>query len=172
MSDEPKLYAVLLGGKARGAHVEVHDVVFVVAPSFEAACPGLRDLWFGERRSVHVDAWVELAACDGHRITVVPREGLVRPPSPAKLFFVNVGSYPPGRFEEAHTYLFLVGQDASEVKARALRQVSREHAQRHRDNLEDVDDVLEVQVPHVALHLEPTDEPLPANPMQARYRKL
>jgi hypothetical protein len=167
-----RLYAVLLGGKAPGARVEVHDVVFVVASSFDEARPQLRGLWFGDKKHVHVDAWLELNSCDGYAISVVPAHDGA-PPGP-KLFFVNVGSYPPGRFEEAHSYLFVVGLDEGRVKQKAIAMVPKEHRQRHKDNLFAVEDVLAVEVPGFVVQLAPLDDDAFCGPntMEAKYIKL
>ena len=34
--NEPKLFAVMLGGNPTGAGIEIHDVVFTVGPTIEA----------------------------------------------------------------------------------------------------------------------------------------
>ena len=44
-----KLFAVLLGGKAPGAHVEVHDLVFVVGKDLPSLYPLLKEKWFGTK---------------------------------------------------------------------------------------------------------------------------
>ena len=42
-----KLFAVLLGGRTQGCHLELHDLVFVVGSSLEESYPRLLTKWFG-----------------------------------------------------------------------------------------------------------------------------
>ncbi len=55
-----KLFAVLLGGRATGCHIELHDVVFIVGNSLEETYPRLVHKWFGHHKRLHVDSSVEL----------------------------------------------------------------------------------------------------------------
>lgn len=69
-----KLFAVYLGGKAKGARIEVHDLVFVIAKDVKSAVPQLKNLWFGDKSSAHVDNLIdvneiiELTEVDGQSI--------------------------------------------------------------------------------------------------------
>ncbi len=56
-----KPFAVLLGGRAVGCHIALHDVVFEIGNSLEETYPILVNKWFGQSyKSLHVDASVEL----------------------------------------------------------------------------------------------------------------
>lgn len=137
-----QLFAVYLGGKCKGARIEVHDLAFVVASDVKAAFPQLKELWFGDKDSVHVDAWSEISYVDCHRVILQnPNEPNVDPSK--KLYALNVGCYNKHMFGEEHHFFFLVGSDKNEVKARAKSLVlDRQLA--HVDNLIDVDDIIEL----------------------------
>ena len=174
MKTDLKLFAVLLGGSARGAMVELHDMTFVAAPTIEAAYPQLKEKWFGTRSSCHVDSWMELNQIDGYDVTLVP-EAQATPPLPGspQLFFVNVGSYPKGRLEESHTYLFLVGNDAKAVKNRATKLGPDGHFLPHKDNLEIVDQIIAVDsVSGYRIRLTQNAYVHVENPIQSDYRPL
>ena len=46
-SEQPKLFAVYLGGRAPKCNTELHDVVFAVGASIEDTYDRLLELWFG-----------------------------------------------------------------------------------------------------------------------------
>jgi hypothetical protein len=135
-----KLFAIYLGGKARGGTLEVHDVAFAVGETIESTIPYLRTAWFGTQESLHIDSYVALENVDGHDISLRSE-----PAREKRLFFINVGSYDRSKFGENHHFYFLVCKDAPEAKRRgkALVQAKRED-QPHTDNLFEVDSVQEI----------------------------
>lgn len=65
------LYAVLLGGRAKGCNIELHDVVFVVGNSLEELYPQLVNKWFGGvTKSLHIDSSVALKYVDGYEVVI------------------------------------------------------------------------------------------------------
>jgi len=86
----PQLWMAVLGGRAAGCHIELHDVRFVAGPSIEATLPELRRQWFGRREGLHLDAYLAVRAVDGYAVS------LGREPSAPRLerlWFVNLGAY-------------------------------------------------------------------------------
>lgn len=147
-----KLFAVLLGGRAKGCNTELHDVVFVAGESIEATHLDLLRQWFGARGQAHIDAWVELTHVDGHAVRLSPEPAT----GEKKLFFVNLGAYVPGRFSEEHENVFVVARDAAEAKSRAKREFMRGMTQVHKDTIHDVDDCLEIAgAGGLSVHLTP-----------------
>lgn len=65
-----KLFAVSLDGRATGAHIELHDVVFTVAENIESRYPHLTHKWFGNTKRLHVDSTAELSVVDGYEIII------------------------------------------------------------------------------------------------------
>jgi len=135
-----KLYAVYLGGTAPGATIEVHDLVFVAAPDIKSAFPLLKEKWFGDKPSAHIDAWIDLSEIDGYHCEL----GGARSPAKEFLYCVNVGSYRADAFGEAHDFFFLVGRGKNEVKARAKAAVTS-NTLVHIDNLIEVDNIVELR---------------------------
>lgn len=145
-----KLFAVYLGGHAKGCNIEVHDVVFVVAESLEATFPILEKKWFGVRKGLHVDAWIELHYVDGYGVNLIKAEeaGIE---SGLKLYFINFGAYEPNFFGEVHQSGFYVASDKKSAQARAGKELCLKLKQRHHDDtvviedsIGDVDDCLEI----------------------------
>lgn len=135
-----RLFALMLGGRATGCHIELHDVVFAVGESFEALKPDLRALWFGDRQQVHVDAWAELSQVDGYRVQLSREPGRPGP----KLWFINIGGYQPGEFAEQHAYAFIAAASKTEVKQQARARLLPGRQEWHKDDLFEIDDCLAI----------------------------
>ncbi|HEX4924133.1 MAG TPA: DUF1543 domain-containing protein [Bdellovibrionales bacterium] len=137
-----KLFAVFLGGKAKGASIEMHDLVFVAGRALKDTIPQLRKLWFGDKSSVHIDSYAPLTHVDGYEIELVkgaPRGG-------PKLYFVNIGSYTKNRFGENHHYFFIVAKNGLEARARAKAAVKTLGEDvPHTDNLFEIDKIAPVK---------------------------
>ncbi|MFM7312307.1 MAG: DUF1543 domain-containing protein [Cyanobium sp.] len=130
----------MLGGRAAGANVELHDVRVVAAPSIDAAIPLLRRQWFGIRRGLHIDSYVAVDHVDGFRIVL--RSGI--PSGVERLWLVNLGAYDPAQLAELHQVGLVVASSAQAAKAQALRRWLPQAQQRHKDDLLAVDDCLAV----------------------------
>lgn len=136
-----KLFAVFIGGEHPRANIELHDMRFVAGETLEATIPQLREAWWGDPASLHIDGYAELTEADGWEVELVPGKA---PETPARsLWFVNLGGYTPDLFGEQHNYLFLAGMDKAEVWARA-RALSPRWTGRHKDNFVTIDEVIDV----------------------------
>ncbi|MBL7542207.1 MAG: DUF1543 domain-containing protein [Bdellovibrionaceae bacterium] len=133
-----KPFALLLGGRHPNALLELHDICFVMATDQKEAFKAVVDKWFGDPKSAHVDAWLDLSIVDGHQINLKTN------PSGNKLFFINIGCYQPGVFREDHQYLFYVCRNKQEAKTRALAEWKSKATMSHVDNLMDIDSLIEV----------------------------
>ncbi len=156
-----KLFAVLLGGRASGCHIELHDVVFIVGYSLEETYPRLVHKWFGHHKRLHVDSSVELKYIDGYEISLKKQKPL---DNQKKLYFVNFGAYKPGFFGEIHEVNFYVCEDKAEAVAKAKQTLcTGMHLQHCDDNLlvEDYLDDLSLieEIDGYYLHLTPTSVP-------------
>lgn len=150
--ESPRLFAVCLGGRAAGCNVELHDVVFAVGRSLDAVHPQLLDRWFGSPDGLHVDAWAEIDRVPGFRVSLKKTP----PTAGHRLYFINIGGYVAGEFGERHAYGFYAGSGKAEVKAAAKRELLVGKVSVHRDDLFEIDDVVEIEAGdgwHV--HLEP-----------------
>lgn len=156
-----KLWVVYVGGWAgsgsKEANIELHDLRFVVAETIEDAYPDLRAQWWGRPDSLHLDAWGVLDHADGHDIVLKPE-----PPSPDanKLYFVNLGGYDE-TFTELHRNVFVVAENDSKGKVKALKQIQHWKSP-HRDHLFEIEKMIAldtVAARHgLHIHLVPTDE--------------
>ncbi|MCP9882911.1 DUF1543 domain-containing protein [Cyanobium sp. Alchichica 3B3-8F6] len=138
----PQLWMVVLGGRAPGCHIELHDVRFVAGATIEAAMPELRRQWFGRREGLHLDAYLAVRAVDGWAVRL-GRE----PPAPRleRLWFVNLGAYRPDCLAELHHFGLVVARSLLAAKAAAKRQWLRGALQQHKDDLAAVDDCLAIE---------------------------
>ena len=139
-SESARLFAVCLGGRAEGCNVELHDVVFAVGDSLEGVHFQLLDRWFGDADGLHVDAWAEIDRVPGFRVSLKKTS----PPAGPGLYFINIGGYLAGEFGERHAYGFYAGDGKAEVKAKAKQELLTGKESVHRDDLFEIDDVVEI----------------------------
>jgi len=143
VSNNTKLFAVYLGGRAPKCNTELHDVVFVVGQTIEETYEQLLDKWIGTAEGLHLDSWMELDVVDGYRISLIDHKD----ESAKKLFFINLGAYGATEFTEFHANKLLVAETAAEAKARGKSLLLKNWpAPVHTDDLYEVDDCLEVGV--------------------------
>ena len=139
---EPTLFVVMLGGRAPGCRIELHDVAFAVGQTLEDTHQQLLDQWFGQARGMHVDAWTIVDQVEGYRVSLRPE-----PPDaaqPVQLYFVNIGGYQPGDLAEQHGYILLAAAGKAQAKAQAKRQRLKGFESVHKDDLYEVDDLLKI----------------------------
>ncbi|SBO44730.1 DUF1543 domain-containing protein [Cyanobium sp. NIES-981] len=140
--EAPLLLLAVLGGRAPGCHIELHDVRFVAAATIEAAIPALRRQWFGRREGLHLDAWMAVRAVDGWTVHL-GREPAA--PRSERLWFVNLGAYRPDSLAELHHFGLVVARSAQAAKAAARRRWLSGALQQHKDDLAAVDDCLALE---------------------------
>jgi len=116
---QPKLYFLLLGCRPAGRKTEQHDVFAGIAERLADLVPHIQDSW-PEAGKIHLDAWREVNAVGGYRVELVPRT-IDLPPSKdeLKLWFVNLGGYQPGIFEEFHQKLLVVAAHQADAVQQA-----------------------------------------------------
>jgi hypothetical protein len=117
---EPKLFMVLIGCKPEGRHTEQHDIFFGIAESMKALIPQIIAFWPEAKGDLHIDGWREVTQVDGLDVQVVERKA-AEYPSNHKLFFINLGGYKKGEFEEFH-YKMLA---AAIEKADAIKEAKK-----------------------------------------------
>lgn len=137
-----KLFFIYIGGTHDKALIELHDVRLVVAEKIEDTYEHLRKTWWGKPESLHLDAWGELKFADGYEI-IVSKEPILESQT-KKLYFVNLGGYSDDSFTELHKNIFVVAENESKAKVRALQTIL-DWKSHHRDYQYDVDKVFEVQ---------------------------
>jgi hypothetical protein len=149
-----KLYMLLLGCRPPGRNTEQHDVFFSIGHSIKELVPQMKAFWPEAKGTLHVDAWREVTHVNGYKITVVPREEgrSATALSEEKLFFLNLGGYKPGEFDELHYKMLAVAKSKSEAMKQARQTAFYKYkgfkgAASHIDDKfgVDVDDLYEVK---------------------------
>ena len=65
------LYLVVLGGRAKKANIELHDVRWVVGSKIEDTYDTLRKDWFGSPKGLHIDSYKKIKYIDGYKINLI-----------------------------------------------------------------------------------------------------
>jgi hypothetical protein len=135
-----KLYMFYVGGNCGNSNIELHDVRFSIGETPEDCHDDLREQWWGDPQSLHLDCWGAVEQADGFDIvltTDAPQAGADR------LFFVNLGGYDPTEFSELHRNVLLVAPDAKAAKAKALLQIGS-WSLPHKDKLFEVEKAIDL----------------------------
>ena len=146
---EKFLFMVLLGCKPEGRNTEQHDVFFGIGSSLADLKPAMQKFWPGVK--LHIDAWAQIDYVDYSAIIVLEAEEKQPDIYTENLFFINLGGYKPGEFEEYHKKILFCGQDIAEainyakvtpfyVAGQSLETGSRSHI----DDKFEVDEVIAV----------------------------
>lgn len=109
----PKLYMILAGCKPEGRYTEQHDVFFGIASSLKELIPHLNHFWKEAKGNLHIDAWREVNIVDGFKINVIERDHTTE--GETKLYFLNLGGYRKGEFEEYHSKMLVTGNNSAEA---------------------------------------------------------
>ena len=148
-----KLFMVYLGGSAENSNIEVHDVRFVAGNSIDETIPQLIHQWFGRRKNLHIDCYMEINHIDGYEVTLSSQI----PKHAESLYFVNLGGYQANTFAELHEVGLFVATSPEEAKSKAKQQLLTRVDSQHKDNLLEIDDCIEVGLlePNVYVSLSP-----------------
>lgn len=147
-----KLFKLLLGCKPEGRFTEQHDIFFGIAGSLKELIPHIKGAWPEAKGKIHIDAWREVNHVDEFRITVKQRSEQAVAEEPVnRLFFINLGGYKPGEFDEFHYKMLVAATNSSEAIKASKRTAFFKHtgfkgAPSHIDDKYgvDVDDVYNV----------------------------
>ena len=118
------LYLVVLGGRARKANIELHDVRWVIGSKIEDTYDTLRKDWFGSPIGLHIDSYKKIEYIDGCKINLInlekdkiAKKQLVYTNKTKKhLWFVNLGGYNPTSMQEKHEFGLLAASNKLEAK--------------------------------------------------------
>ncbi len=103
---------LLIGATPPGRHTEQHDVFFGIADSIRDLVPQVIGFWPEARKGLHLDAWREVTLVNGFAIEVTDDP---TPTSHPQLFFINLGGYKRGEFEEFHYKMIVAAPDKGEA---------------------------------------------------------
>ena len=137
------LYLVVLGGKAKKANIELHDVRWVVGSKIEDTYDTLRKDWFGSSKGLHIDSYKKIQYIDGHKINLINvernkigKKQLVKKNNlKKKLWFVNIGGYNPSSMQEKHEFGLVIASSKLEAKTIAKSKWLIGCKKKHKDDL-------------------------------------
>ncbi len=109
---------VMLGGGALKSNTELHDVVFVCGHDINETYPQLKDLWFGDQKGLHIDCWMRVDQVDGFDVVLFKKPCVEE----KKLYFINMGAYQSGVFNEFHENRLLIANSIEQAKHLAKQQ--------------------------------------------------
>ena len=140
---------LVLGCRPEGRLIEQHDVFFGIGSELKDLVPAIKDFWPEANGKIHIDAWREVNYVEGYRVNVLKRG----PDLPdQKLFFINLGGYKEGEFEEYHHKILCGAKNAAAAIAYAketpfYQGVGFKGAPSHVDDKYgiDVDEIYEIQ---------------------------
>lgn len=98
---EYKLFFFLIGCKLPNRFTEQHDVFFGIAERPAELIPAINNFW-PDAGKLHIDCWREVTNINGYKVKVLPKNEVPGDDSGLSLFFINMGGYKKGEFEEFH----------------------------------------------------------------------
>ena len=101
---------VVLGGRAKMANIELHDVRWVVGSRIEDTFEVLRRHWFGTFQGLHIDSYKKINYVDVYKINLknIEKKKFKNKKffngnnTKKNLWFVNIGGYDPNSMQEKH----------------------------------------------------------------------
>ena len=165
-NEKPGLFAVLLGCTPKARNVEQHDVMFGVAKTIDELTESMKAFWHKahttellagvkkiypnidlallekellnpmlRRDKVHIDGWMQVNYIDGYRVDILPKHA-AGGNNGLRLYFINLGGYKAGEFEEFHKKFFVVAQNISEALTKAKEHVfMKEYSAENQGNI-------------------------------------
>ena len=211
-----KLFMLKIGARPQGRLIEQHDVMFVIANSLSETIESVNQHWPAVKNNWHLDAWREVKRVGDCQILLsknsLSKDGWSKDNAVAdnifaddrvdnkldnqgkQLYFVNLGGYLPGQFEEFHYKTLVIaetlGKATAQVKKTAFYQdytfdnvdtaksgVATSHVDdKHQLDLDDIHCVADLLPNDVALTIQPLTEPeknqLPYDALHIGYLSL
>ena len=144
------LCMVMLGCTPNGRFTEQHDIFFGIGSSLKELVPDMKDFWPEAKGRIHIDAWQKITYIDGFKIEIVSKEKNLE--QEEQLFFLNLGGYKEGEFEEYHYKVLVVAKTKAEAIKKAKQTTFYKHcgfkgAESHIDDKYgiDVDDIHNIE---------------------------
>lgn len=114
----PTLFMVQLGGRPKGRLIEQHDMFFGVANQVSELIEDINHHWPEVKNKWHIDSYRAITKIGNHSIKLV--ESAIRDSNNGlKLFFINLGGYQQGSFEEFHYKLLIVAATQADAVKQA-----------------------------------------------------
>ncbi len=148
----PKLFMILLGATPKGRNIEQHDIFFGIGVSIKDLLPEMMAFWPEAKDKIHVDAYRIVNKVGNYKVEVVQKEASSNDDDITSLFFLNLGGYKQGEFEELHYKMLVVADQKALAIKEAKETAFYKHtgfkgATSHIDDKfgVDVDDIFEIK---------------------------
>ena len=133
----------MLGGRAKNANVELHDVRWVVGSKIEDTYDVLRRDWFGTYEGLHIDSYKKINYVNGYKINLknIENKKLKNKKNfngnntKKNLWFVNIGGYDPTSKQEKHEFGLVVASSKLEAKNIAKEKWLMGCKKKHKDDI-------------------------------------
>ena len=146
----PSLFLVVLGGRKKTTHIELHDVRWVIGNTIEDTFPTLRNEWFGDVYGLHIDSYKKIEYIDGYRIEIFKTNKdnqsdlnyyqFDRKTKVDKyLWFINLGAYDSKVLNEIHQFGLIVAETAKEAKSIARNKWLKSYEKLHKDDMSKIE---------------------------------
>ncbi len=113
------LYMVQLGGRPKGRLIEQHEIFFGVANQVNELIADINNHWSEVKNKWHIDSYRAITRVDNYTIRLVESSQQIENTNDLKLFFINLGGYQQGSFEEFHYKLLIVATNQAEAVKQA-----------------------------------------------------
>ncbi|MBP8067743.1 MAG: DUF1543 domain-containing protein [Pedobacter sp.] len=150
-TENPKLFMILIGATPKGRNIEQHDVFFGIANSVKELLPEMKAFWPEAKDKIHIDAYRIVNKVGTYKVTVVAKADESKEDL-TSLFFLNLGGYKEGEFEELHYKMLVVADQKALAIKEAKESAFYKHtgfkgATSHIDDKfgVDVDDIFEIK---------------------------
>ena len=117
----PTLFMVQLGGCPKGRLIEQHDIFFGVANQVSELVDDINHHWPEVNNKWHIDSYRAITKVDNYSVKLIESNNQVDAENGLKLFFINLGGYQRGSFEEFHHKLLIVAA----TQADAIKQAKQ-----------------------------------------------
>ena len=117
----PTLFMVQLGGRPKGRLIEQHDIFFGIANQVSELVDDINQHWPAVKNKWHIDSYRAISKVDNYAIKLVESSSQAESANDLKLFFINLGGYQRGSFEEFHYKLLTVAA----TQADAIKQAKQ-----------------------------------------------
>ena len=115
------LFMVQLGGRPKSRLIEQHDIFFGIANQVSELVDDINQHWPEVKNKWHIDSYRAISKVDNYAIKLVESSSQAESANDLKLFFINLGGYQRGSFEEFHYKLLIVAA----TQADAIKQAKQ-----------------------------------------------
>ena len=111
----PTLFMVQLGGRPKGRLIEQHDIFFGVANQVSELVDDINHHWPEVKNKWHIDSYRAITKVGNHTVKLIESDNQAENDNGLKLFFINLGGYQRGSFEEFHHKLLIVADNQKDA---------------------------------------------------------